>query len=266
MAASWPGPSARDLGRAPSRAAGRAAAHLVFLPAFAVTQGWSLQAAWLFDLAPATFGALAWWRRPSRALRSSLCALALLACSAALVVAWHGTVEAHFHYFVMVGALALYEEWWAYLIAIGFVVFQHGVMGAFNDAVFPHAHSPWRWAAIHGAFVAALAVANLISWRANESIRGATGRSRSASGARSTTRRWRWHWSPPTGGCCRPTASCASAPATATPTTCASGTSSPPTTARRCAPAGRRSPTGRRPSADTCAPTARSAGSCGDTR
>ena len=98
------------------------AAHLVFLPAFAVTQGWSLQAAWLFDLAPATFGALAWWRRPSRAVRSCLCALALLSCSAVLVVAWHGTLEAHFHYFVMVGALALYEEWWAYLLAIGFVV------------------------------------------------------------------------------------------------------------------------------------------------
>jgi diguanylate cyclase (GGDEF)-like protein/PAS domain S-box-containing protein len=153
-------------------------AHLVFLPAFAVSQGWSLQAAWLFDLAPATFGALAWWRRPSRAVRSCLCALALLSCSAVLVIAWHGTIEAHFHYFVMVGALALYEEWFAYLLAIGFVVIQHGVMGAFHGTVFSHAHSHWRWAAIHGAFVAALAVANLISWRANESIRGATGRSR----------------------------------------------------------------------------------------
>ena len=28
------------------------AAHLVVLPAFAVTQGWSLGAAWAFDLAP----------------------------------------------------------------------------------------------------------------------------------------------------------------------------------------------------------------------
>ena len=51
-------------------------------------------------------------------------------------------------------------------------------MGAFHGTVFAHDHNPWRWAAIHGAFVAALAVANLISWRANESIRGATGRSR----------------------------------------------------------------------------------------
>ena len=154
------------------------AAHLIFLPAFAVAQGWSLQAAWLFDLAPAAFGAAAWWHRPSRRLRSCFCALALLSCSAILVVAWHGTVEAHFHYFVMVGALALYEEWWAYLLAIAFVVVQHGVMGAVHNAVFTHVHNPWRWAAIHGIFVAALAVANLISWRANERVRGATGRSR----------------------------------------------------------------------------------------
>ena len=99
------------------------AAHLVVLPAFAVTQGWSLAAAWAFDLVPAAVRR----RRaasPQLAAPSArrLCAIALLSCSAVLVVAWHGTIEAHFHYFVMVGALALYEEWWAYLLAIGFVV------------------------------------------------------------------------------------------------------------------------------------------------
>src|SRR6478736_1631562 len=101
--------------------------------------------------------------------------MALLSCSAILVVAWHGTIEAHFHYFVMVGALALYEEWWAYLLAIGFVVFQHGLMGAVQSGtVFNHAHSPWRWAGIHGLFVAALAIANLVAWRASERGRAAT--------------------------------------------------------------------------------------------
>ena len=35
------------------------AAHLFVLPAFAVTQGWSLGAAWAFDIVPALFGALA---------------------------------------------------------------------------------------------------------------------------------------------------------------------------------------------------------------
>ena len=144
-------------------------AHLIVLPAFAITQGWSFQAAWAFDAVPATFGALACIPRLSRTVRSSLCAMALLACSAILVVAWHGTVEAHFHYFLMVGALALYEEWWAYLLAIAFVVLQHGAMGAIRaETVFNHVHDPWRWAAIHGLFVAALALTNLISWRESE--------------------------------------------------------------------------------------------------
>jgi len=155
------------------------AAHLVVMPAFAVTQGWSLGAAWLFDLAPAVFGGLAWipWR--SRALRSSLGALALLSCSAVVVVASHGTIEAHFHYFVMVAALALYEEWWAFVLAIAFVVIQHGVMGALQPGtVFNHTHAQWRWAGIHGLFVAGLAVAQLVSWRANQSARAATEASR----------------------------------------------------------------------------------------
>src|SRR4051794_11058925 len=69
------------------------AGHLMVLPAFAVLQGWSLGAAWLFDAVPAAFGAAACSRRLSRTLRSSLCAMALLSCSAVLVVAWHGTIE-----------------------------------------------------------------------------------------------------------------------------------------------------------------------------
>ncbi|HET6549540.1 MAG TPA: hypothetical protein VFG79_13835, partial [Solirubrobacter sp.] len=133
------------------------AAHLVVLPAFSVSQGWSLGAAWLMDSVPAVFGLAACSSRLSRAARSSLCAIALLNCSAVLVVAWHGTIEAHFHYFVMIAALALYEEWWAYLLAIGYVVLQHGLMGGtLSHAVFNHDGHAWRWAAIHGLFVVGL--------------------------------------------------------------------------------------------------------------
>jgi diguanylate cyclase (GGDEF)-like protein/PAS domain S-box-containing protein len=154
------------------------AAHLVLLPAFAVSQGWSLASGWAFDVGPAIFGALACWPRLGRGWRSSMCAMALLSCSALVVVSWHGTTEAHFHYFVMVGALALYEEWWAYLMAIAFVVLQHGVISVWETgAVFQHDRRVWAWAGVHGLFVAALAVANLISWRANESARTATANS-----------------------------------------------------------------------------------------
>ena len=56
-----------------------------------------------------------------------------------------------------------------------FVVFQHGAMGAIRaETVFHHMHDPWRWAGIHGLFVAALAVTNVVSWRENERGRAAT--------------------------------------------------------------------------------------------
>jgi diguanylate cyclase (GGDEF)-like protein/PAS domain S-box-containing protein len=154
------------------------AAHLLLLPTFGITQHWSLATVWGLDLIPATLGAVAAWSRLNRRVRSCLCAIALLSCSAILVVEWHGTIEAHFHYFVMVGVMALYEEWWAYALAIGFVVLQHGAMSAVDpNAVFDHMdamHDPWKWAGIHGFFVAALAIANLVSWRANEDERAQT--------------------------------------------------------------------------------------------
>ena len=81
---------------------------------------------------------------PGARLAPSMCAMALLSCSALLVVSWHGATEAHFHYFVMVGALALYEEWWAYLLAITFVVLQHGVISFWEtDTVVPARPLVW---------------------------------------------------------------------------------------------------------------------------
>src|SRR4051795_4009286 len=53
------------------------AAHLLLLPTFAITQGWSFASAWLFDAIPAVCGAAACSARLSRTARSSLCATAL---------------------------------------------------------------------------------------------------------------------------------------------------------------------------------------------
>ena len=178
------------------------AAHLMVLPAFAVTQGWSLgggvgvrhrpRAASAPPRAPGAF---------SRTVRSSLCAMALLTCSAVLVVAWHGTTEAHFHYFVMVGALALYEEWWAYLLAdrLRRPPARRDRRDARRDRLPPQPQP----VALGGASTAA-------SWPRSRSrtwsrgarasaCRAASDAPRSASGARSTTRRSRWRWSRPRG-------------------------------------------------------------------
>src|SRR5919202_1395586 len=83
-----------------------------------------------------------------------------------------GVIEAHFHFFVTIGLLTLYREWAPFLLAIGYVVLHHGVMGVLQprsvysnpDAV---AH-PWRWALVHGAFVLAAGLTHIASWRTNE--------------------------------------------------------------------------------------------------
>ena len=84
-------------------------------------------------------------------------------------------IEAHFHFFVMIVVLALYEDWLPFLMAAAYVVVHHGLTGAIAPhEVFNHpdalAH-PWKWAAIHGAFVTAAGVASVVAWRLNEGAR-----------------------------------------------------------------------------------------------
>jgi mannitol-specific phosphotransferase system IIBC component len=86
-----------------------------------------------------------------------------------------GYIEFHFHFFVMVGLMALYQEWTPFLLAITFVLVHHGVVGVLDpSAVYNHpaavAH-PWRWAAIHATFIAAMSIVSLITWRVNEPAR-----------------------------------------------------------------------------------------------
>jgi diguanylate cyclase (GGDEF)-like protein len=97
----------------------------------------------------------------------------LVTCSAVLVDLWGGVTEAHFHFFVMIGVLTLYQDWTPFLVAIAFVVVHHGVGGVLDPkAVFgdnPQAvKNPWLWAGIHGAFVLAASVAHIVAWRTNE--------------------------------------------------------------------------------------------------
>jgi PAS domain S-box-containing protein len=107
-----------------------------------------------------------------RTVRASIAAFGLIASSAVLVHLSGGYIEFHFHFFVMVGLMALYQEWPPFLIAIAFVLFHHGVVGVLDpSSVYNHpdalAH-PWRWAAVHAVFIAAMSIVCLITWRVNE--------------------------------------------------------------------------------------------------
>jgi diguanylate cyclase (GGDEF)-like protein len=96
----------------------------------------------------------------------------LITSSAVLVHIWGGVIEAHFHFFVMVGVLTLYQAWVPFLVAIAYVVFHHGLVGVLAPAsVYNHPDAvanPWRWALIHGGFVLAASVAHIVAWRTNE--------------------------------------------------------------------------------------------------
>jgi diguanylate cyclase (GGDEF)-like protein/PAS domain S-box-containing protein len=151
------------------------AAQLVALPIFGICMGWPVWEAFAVCVPAALFGIGALPRRFGNTVRASACALGLLSCSAALVWLWHGTTEAHFHYFVMVGALALYEAALPYAIAFAFVVLQHGLMATWMPGrVFESMaamHDAWLWAGVHGGFVAALSLTQLVVWRASSQSR-----------------------------------------------------------------------------------------------
>ncbi|HVF74452.1 MAG TPA: GGDEF domain-containing protein [Acidimicrobiales bacterium] len=118
------------------------------------------------------FAVVSWACTARRAFASAVTALGLVVASAVLVHLSNGTIEMHFHFFVMVGILTLYQDWQPFLLAIGFVVLHHGVLGTLTpSAVYNHPAAvaqPLRWALIHGVFVLAASVASVVAWKLNE--------------------------------------------------------------------------------------------------
>ncbi|HEY2430572.1 MAG TPA: EAL domain-containing protein, partial [Acidimicrobiales bacterium] len=120
------------------------------------------------------FGVGVWHLRHHRRASTVLNSIGLLTCSALLVRLSGGSIEMHFHYFVMVGVITLYQDWWPFLVAIAYVVIQHGLASAIDPrAVYNDTSAiahPWEWAAIHGLFILAMSAAGIASWRLNESF------------------------------------------------------------------------------------------------
>ena len=115
---------------------------------------------------------LAMQPRGARRLRSAVAAGGLMTASALLVHLWGGAIEGHFLFFVFVALLSVYQDWVPFLIALGFVVLHHGVIGLLvPNSVYDHSDAidqPWLWALIHGAFVLAAAAANTYGWLTSE--------------------------------------------------------------------------------------------------
>jgi diguanylate cyclase (GGDEF)-like protein/PAS domain S-box-containing protein len=155
-----------------------AAGHVPALFAFGLVTGHTIGASALAVGPIAVFAMLAGRYELGRRMQAAMVCFALLTSSAMLVHLWHGQIEAHFHFFVMVTLLATYEEWFPYLLAFLYVLVHHGVMGALDaGSVYDHTSGhdhPWRWAAVHALFISALGIVNIVSWRMNEDARDAT--------------------------------------------------------------------------------------------
>ncbi|HEV3352941.1 MAG TPA: EAL domain-containing protein [Acidimicrobiales bacterium] len=149
--------------------------HAAGLTLFGLVRGYSVVHTLGDTSVIAAAAAFASWNRLGRKWQSTVAAFGLVAASGVFVHLSGGVIEVHFHFFVMVVVLSLYEDWIPFLVAIAFVVIEHGAMGVIDpQAVYNHAsaiRNPWTWALIHGGFVLAESAACLVAWRKNEDTR-----------------------------------------------------------------------------------------------
>jgi GAF domain-containing protein/anti-sigma regulatory factor (Ser/Thr protein kinase) len=147
--------------------------HSAVIPLYALTMGYSVVHSLLESLIVPTTAAIASMGGLGRRVRTMAASLGLLSSSAVLVHLSGGLIEMHFHFFVMVAVVALYQDWLPFLAAVGYVFVHHGMLGALDPgSVFNHPaalDSPWKWAAVHAFFITGISIASLVNWRLTES-------------------------------------------------------------------------------------------------
>jgi signal transduction histidine kinase len=94
-------------------------------------------------------------------------------CSIALVLLTRGSIEAHFHFFVIIGFIALYQDWVPFLWNVAFTVLSHGLGTVWlgGGQIFNHPAAqehPWVWSFVHGVAVFAACIGMVLFWRITE--------------------------------------------------------------------------------------------------
>jgi diguanylate cyclase (GGDEF)-like protein len=119
--------------------------------------------------APASVGLVT---SASRRIRVLSVVFSLMSASMTLVDLTGGITEAHFHFFVMLGVAALYQDWSAFGLCVLLTVVHHAVMGVIDPkAVFAgelERANPVKWAMVHGGFILAASITHVIAWKLNE--------------------------------------------------------------------------------------------------
>ncbi|HVQ95687.1 MAG TPA: EAL domain-containing protein [Mycobacteriales bacterium] len=146
--------------------------HTVGVPLYGLAQHGGLLAP-LLKAAPLW---LTWWlagrSRFSRRTRACLATFGLLTASAVLVEMSGGLIEMHFHFFVMLFVITFYQDWATFLLAVLYVLIDHGVVGTLAPrSLYDHVQAqqhPFTWAGVHALFIAAAAAAAVVNWRLAE--------------------------------------------------------------------------------------------------
>ena len=165
--------------------------HVLVIPVFALLRGETLSHALSEGAIVALFAIGASHRPLSKDARAAVATAGLVSSSAILTHLSGGMIEAHFHFFVVVVIVSLYQSWVPFLLAVGLVILHHGIAGAAAIPMEVYNHpaalaNPWKWALVHAFFVLAQSVACLVAWRANED---ALERERAAAAALATAHR-----------------------------------------------------------------------------
>jgi signal transduction histidine kinase len=107
-----------------------------------------------------------------RRVRACAVAAGLLTASGLLVNQVREAGEVHLHVFLVVAAVALYQDRLVYGLALVYLAAQQVLVVALGDAaVLGHAGEPWGWVAVHAAYVLMGTAVLLLFWRADEIAR-----------------------------------------------------------------------------------------------
>jgi signal transduction histidine kinase len=145
--------------------------HVPALFAFGLWQGFSVQHSAIEVAVPLACLAFARLAR-NRRVAAFFVTAGLVYCSSALVHLSYGSIEAHFHFFILIGLIALYQDWVPFVWNVVFTVLSHGLGSALaSDAMFNHPagqQRPWTWAVVHGVAVLAACVGEIVFWKNTE--------------------------------------------------------------------------------------------------
>jgi diguanylate cyclase (GGDEF)-like protein/PAS domain S-box-containing protein len=142
--------------------------HVPIIVLYGVVTGHGAAHSLVESLPTALLGWVGTRKMVDRRTRAALTGLGLMMSSAVLVHLSGGMTEMHFHFFVMLGVISLYQDWQPFLVSIAFVAMHHGVVGVLRpEAVFDNP-AEWRaplfWAAVHAFFVLCASAVSIASW------------------------------------------------------------------------------------------------------